>query len=125
MLPHIHRPQEPQCANTEPSRSLQQPKQLSNALRNEFKSLVATWEEETLFTSSLTEIVLNHAYQRIIGMGNQALPYILEALEAEPNHWSWALKAITGENPVSPEKQGDIYAEREFWLGWMKENLGR
>jgi hypothetical protein len=41
------------------------------------------------------------AYYKIIGMGMAAVPFILKDLEQnEPNHWLWALHAITEENPV-------------------------
>ena len=31
-------------------------------------------------------------------MGKQALPLIFEELRRKPNHWFWALNAITGQD---------------------------
>lgn len=63
------------------------------------------------------------AYQRIIGMGPDAVPLILAQLEAEgddPDQWFWALRAITAANPVKPEDQGNTVKMAEAWLRWAK-----
>lgn len=60
-------------------------------------------------------------YQRIIGMGPAALPLILDSLRREPEHWYWALEAITGENPVPPEDRGDIQKTADLWVAWGRE----
>ena len=64
-----------------------------------FKSLTRQWHDECLLSSSITEICTNLAYQQIIGMGAEALPFIFRELRREPDHWFWALQAITCENP--------------------------
>jgi hypothetical protein len=64
------------------------------------------------------------AYQNIIGMGEDAVPLIIGELKSEgddPDQWFWALMAITGANPVSPEDQGDFVAMAKAWLGWAKD----
>ncbi|MBI3735760.1 hypothetical protein HY256_04520 [Candidatus Sumerlaeota bacterium] len=76
------------------------------------------WKSETLFISSLTEITMHPAYQQIIGMGFAAVPLILKELAAAPNHWFWALTAITGENPASEVAQGRMDEMRDAWLKW-------
>ena len=58
------------------------------------------------------------AYQQIIGMGKEAIPLILEELQREEDHWFWALKAITGEDPVPGKDWGKIQAMRAAWLAW-------
>ena len=50
------------------------------------------------------------SYQKIIGMGPAVVPLILSELETEPDHWFWALEAITDENPVSESDAGDVEA---------------
>ncbi len=69
-----------------------------------------------MLLSSLHEIVLNESYQQIIGMGPTALPLIANDLKNGPDHWGWALKAITGEDPVPAEHAGDLEAMRRDWL---------
>ena len=51
-------------------------------------------------------------------MGHQALPLILQDLAATRSNWFWALRAITGENPVPPEERGQIGKMTERWLEW-------
>jgi hypothetical protein len=83
---------------------------------HEFHSLAAQWKEETEFLSSTTQIILNPAYQRIIGMGPAAIPLILEELRSQPDHWFWALFAITGENVVPQNVSFDEAVQA--WLNW-------
>ena len=63
-------------------------------------------------------MVMHSAYQRIIGMGSTAIPLILEELRHESDHWFWALRAITGENPVEEGDQGRVSHMRQAWLDW-------
>lgn len=83
-----------------------------------FSILKAEWEAGTALLSSITEIALHPAYQQIIGMGNVAIPLILAELERKPGHWFWALKAVTGEDPILPEQRGRIKEMTEAWLRW-------
>ena len=73
----------------------------ADALAHRFYSLTATWRRETALRSSVTAIAMHPAYQQIIGLGEPALPLIFGELRREPDHWFWALGAITGENPVA------------------------
>ena len=87
-----------------------------------FCTLTATWKQANPFTSSITEIATHPAYQEIIGMGPIVIPLIFKTLQIEVDHWFWALKAITGEDPVKPEERGDLEKMRNSWLKWGKEN---
>lgn len=87
-----------------------------------FSDLFAEWKGATKVTSSLTEIVTHPAYQRIIGMGPSALPFIIRSLEREPDHWFWALRAITGDDPVQPEDRGRLRRMAAAWLEWAREH---
>jgi len=91
-------------------------------LIQKFYSLASTWIEETSFLSSAKEMAMHPAYQQIIGMGKDVIPLILWQLEKNPNHWFWALKAITGEDPVKPEDRGKVGKMAEAWLKWGKEH---
>jgi len=61
-------------------------------------------------------------YQEIIGIGRPALPMILNELKERPVHLFWALRAISGTNPVEPEDRGRIDKMREVWLEWGRKN---
>jgi hypothetical protein len=91
-----------------------------DVLARRFYSLAESWRRECAHLSSVREMVLHPAYQQIIGMGRDALPFLLRELEREPDHWFWALWSITQENPVRPEHRGYIRAMARDWLEWAR-----
>ena len=88
-----------------------------------FNNLKQEWEGSTSMLSSITEIAMHPSYQQIIGMGPTAIPMILLSMRGKPNHWFWALWAITGENPVPVEHQGKIKKMNDAWLEWGEKHL--
>jgi len=87
-------------------------------LERRFRELAQEWREATEFTSSTTDMVMHPAYQQIIGIGRAALPLIFAELRRAPDHWFWALKAITGEDPVAPADRGKVQRMTDAWLAW-------
>ena len=85
-------------------------------LEARFAELVIQWKDETEFEPSLARSFMNRAYQQIIGLGAPAVPLILEELRREPDHWFWALTAITGEDPAGDAETVEDGAVR--WLEW-------
>ena len=88
----------------------------------EFNDLAEKWRRETGMMSSLEDKFLHPAYLRIIGMGKDAIPLILEEMKQRPGHWFCALKAITGENPMRPDHAGNLNQMTEDWLAWGERN---
>lgn len=88
-------------------------------LERTFSDLAAKWSHDTALMSSVTQQSMHPAYQRIIGMGPAAIPLILRELQKRPDHWLWALNAITGEDPARPEDNFDEAVMA--WLKWGKE----
>ncbi|MCR4321462.1 MAG: hypothetical protein NUV74_14135 [Candidatus Brocadiaceae bacterium] len=86
-----------------------------------FLTLKTQWEADTAILSSVTEIALHPAYQQIIGMGHTAIRLILLEMRKKPGHWFWALKSITGEDPVLPEQRGRMKEMTQAWLRWGRE----
>lgn len=89
-------------------------------LIGKFEKLAAQWRKDTKFLSSITDKVLHPCYQRIIGLGPDAISIILAELRKNGGHWFWALESITGENPVLPEHRGDIKEMAHDWIEWGK-----
>lgn len=87
-----------------------------------FLTLKKEWEDNTAYLSSMTKIVMHPAYQQIIGMGQIAIPFILSEMRKKPDHWFWALRSITGKDPVLPEHRGRFKQMTEDWLKWGREN---
>jgi len=86
--------------------------------RAEFQQLAAEWQQSRRFMSSLTAMVALSPYQKIIEMGDPAVPLLLAELEREPDHWFAALSAITGADPVAVEDRGRMDRMFEAWLSW-------
>lgn len=93
---------------------------LTPQVRSRFERLTREWKSQNEFLSSPTAIALLPAYQKIIGMGPDIVPLILEELEREPDQWFWALKAITDADPVS-EHTGAVELMAVDWLRWGRE----
>lgn len=91
------------------------------SLRQAFQTLAAQWRRETMPLSSSTEKVIHPAYQRIIGLGPAVIPLILQELEQNGGHWFWALRSLTGENPVEPEDAGQVAKMKDTWLAWGRQ----
>src|SRR5438067_9579337 len=92
------------------------------AAEQRFNKLAAAWKTETELISKVSKKILHPAYQKIIGMGESAIPLILKDLsENGPDDWFWALTAITDENPITEEIAGNMSAMTEAWLQWGKK----
>jgi len=85
-------------------------------LRARFDELAAQWRRETSTISVMSAIVMHPAYQMIIGMGPQVVPWIIEELRARSGFWFWALTAITQEDPARDIRRSS--EARGAWLDW-------
>jgi hypothetical protein len=105
-----------------PSRMVSAPVVDRAAQRSErFRKLVSQWNMERGVSSSITEGALCLSYQEIIGMGPDAISLILAQLKSEgdePDQWFWALRVITGADPVDPQDSGDYLKMARAWFEW-------
>ncbi len=94
-----------------------------NDLKNKFDILLHKWKTETSFISSVSEIIKHPAYQEIIKMGPDVLPFIFSEMEQGNNNW-WApaLHKLTGAQPVPRDHIGHVDLIRKDWLKWAREN---
>jgi hypothetical protein len=90
------------------------------ARRTLFGILADRWERETSLLSSPTAKSAHPDYRRIIELGPNVVPMILQRMSKKGGHWFWALSAITKANPVSLANRGNIPAMRKAWLKWGK-----
>jgi hypothetical protein len=89
-----------------------------------FDSLVAAWHAERDITSSVTDMVTCPSYQKIIAMGDVAVPLILSRLRSEgnePDHWFWALRVLADVDPVPEQDRGNIGRMSNAWLEWGRQ----
>jgi|SRR3569833_1549124 len=90
----------------------------SPQVRTTFLRLEKTWKRETQYSSSPTDKYLHPSYARIIGLGAPVLPFILNSMKKQRADWFYALRAITGEDPVSPSMAGNLPKMTQAWLDW-------
>lgn len=99
-------------------------KEIDQQIAGIFLSLRDNWKNQTAYLSSSTEIVNNPNYQQVIQLGEKVLPLIFEDLKKEPDHWFYALNAITGEDPVKFEDRGNLNKMTQSWLEWWRTKNG-
>jgi len=90
--------------------------------RDKLRGLADRWYSETQFLSSTHQAAMIPEYQEIIGKGREALSFVLGELATNGGQWFWALRAITGEDPVPTVDRGRYPAMREHWLRWARTN---
>ena len=83
-----------------------------------FEALRRRWREDVAGLSDLREIVTHPAYEAIIAMGREVVPWVLQDVAQGAGHWHVALRAITGEQPVPASEAGRLHAIRDHWLAW-------
>jgi len=88
------------------------------ATEEKFRLLADAWKAESAFLSSITDMAMLESYQKIIALGPPVIPLLLRELEREPDQWFWALKILTGEDPVPVESRGDIEEMTKHWIKW-------
>jgi hypothetical protein len=85
-----------------------------------FRRLAEQWYNETGMISMIHKKVMHPSYQRIIGMGKEALPFIFQELKKGRAHWLWALSSIIDDDVAKP---GNTLEEAVgAWLHWGGEN---
>ena len=90
-----------------------------DALRLLFDDLARVWNEDTMASSSMSEICEHWAYRCIMDLGRPVVPLILERIKGGERHWGWALASITGENPA--EQCETLRSAAEAWIQWGME----
>jgi hypothetical protein len=85
--------------------------------RDAFEELFTQWHEQAQYHSDGGSEP-NIRYERIIQLGYNVVPYIIDKLRKKPEHLFIALVRITGENPVKEEHRGKVKEMAEDWVRW-------
>jgi len=86
--------------------------------RETFERLADEWVRDRPRGVDIAQMTKHPAYQRIIAMGEPAVPWLLNRLATKPDHWFVALSAITGAKPVPLESRGRVKEMARAWLDW-------
>lgn len=90
--------------------------------KSTFDRLTADWVEAISHCSSLDQIVSDKNYLKIISYGRDALPFIFADLRSSPKPWFFALRQITGANPIPADSAGNFQVMIASWLKWAESN---
>lgn len=89
------------------------------AKRQLFEQYKRQWKRETMFLSNVKAKAMNLNYQRILTLGEDAIPWMLEDFQNGVFlDWFWALAVISGDNPIPEEIAGNVKAMAEAWIKW-------
>jgi hypothetical protein len=91
---------------------------LGQSFEKDFKKHERIWKRDTQYFSSPGDKYLHPSYARIIGMGRPAASLILKSMQRQSADWFYALRAITGANPVTSAMAGDVRKMSEAWIKW-------
>lgn len=86
-----------------------------------FNDFYEKWYEETKYLSS-PGMFKNIYYKKIISLGMDVVPVIINKLKETPCHLFFALHEITGVNPVKSENRGNIKKMSDDWIAWWERN---
>jgi hypothetical protein len=89
---------------------------------DKFQQLMSRWLSETSHLSRLDQVYMHPAYQQIIGMGSEALPYIFKELSKPIGRWFWALSSITGYQPFEGERGITTEHMKKAWAEWGNQH---
>jgi hypothetical protein len=95
---------------------------VSQDVEREFDRLASIWRAETILFSRLDKRCMHRAYQRIIAMGEIAIPFILRDLKRTHDDWFWALNVIAGEDSIPDDTPDSVDSLVEAWLSWGRAN---
>lgn len=87
-----------------------------------FRRLADEWKSSTGPSSSAGQSAMHPAYQQIIGLGPAVIPCLLRELQTSLDHWFWALRAVTGEDPTPESARGGFEEMTQAWLEWGREH---
>ena len=85
-----------------------------------FNGLAKKWKEETRGYSLTSQKYAHSAYQSILVLGTEVVPFILLDLQANGGRWFEALKALTKRSDIT--KPSDSYEDAvKAWIAWGKD----
>ena len=90
--------------------------------RATFERLADEWLEQRPKGVDVAQMTKHPAYQAIIDIGPDAVPWLLARLAQRPDHWFHALNQITDAQPVQPEHQGIVAAMAQDWITWGRQH---
>jgi len=95
---------------------------VNNSVEAVFNELYSQWQKETEYNSFIGSQT-NGIYEKIVQLGDPAVPYIINKIKEEDAHLFIALCKITGQNPVKKENRGNVKKMAKDWIDWWENVL--
>lgn len=94
-----------------------------SSIDEKLNSLAEAWDRR----NSIKSIIDYHHFSlvQIIGVGPQAIPFLLNRLSQGETEWLYALRAIAGTDPVPVDQRNDQEATRRIWLDWASHHANQ
>jgi hypothetical protein len=84
-------------------------------LKNNFEKYLVQWKKNTQFYSISNQIVQDVYFQKIISMGESAVPLILNEIKNKPSTLVWALNIIY-QKKITDKQNATIEEACKLWV---------
>jgi hypothetical protein len=89
-------------------------------MRRKLNELLSLINQESAYSSSITQILENKNFKAIVDFGPKIIPLILEELKHNASCLVWAMNLITGRK-ISDNKIS-LSEAAKLWVAWGKSN---
>ncbi len=89
-------------------------------MRDKFHTLLNAWESKSFLQSSVSKIIEDVNFKRIVEMGEKAIPLIIEEIDKNPSTLVWALNLIT-KTSISSNQRLTVSAACKQWVKLWKQ----
>ena len=85
-----------------------------------FHRLLNKWRFDTYFHSLMKETIDDPSFRKIVDMGPQIIPWVINEIRHTPDFLMLALHfVVPNENPVPASSRGKIGEMVDAWLSWF------
>ena len=87
-------------------------------MMDKFFNLNVAWESKTKLYSSISKIIEDENFRKIVEMGDKAIPLIIEEIDKKPSTLVWALNLITKSSLQSSQRLTVTEACKKWVKHW-------
>jgi len=84
-----------------------------------FEEFYKEWNNNTMCLSNPKMIIEDNNFQKILHMGEEAIPLIIEKIKSEPSQLVWALNIITNKK-ISKKSSTTISEACKLWVKYYR-----
>jgi hypothetical protein len=84
-----------------------------------FHDHLEVWQMDTMFLSSISDIIEHRDFKAIVAMGKKAVPFIVEEIQREPSQLVWALNLIYNKK-ITDKPNTTITEACKLWVKMLR-----